>query len=109
MSGGGGGGGGGPDIPPGGGVNCESIHEETTLNSAKPDVVKTLRVGDILTLQARAPRGPLVAVTASSKEAGSITSARLARILSCITEGHEYVAEVLRIRGGEVTVEVRHR
>jgi hypothetical protein len=106
----GGGGGGGIDIPPvGDGVDCESLHEETTLNSANPAVVKTLREGDILTLQAQTPRGPLVAFTANSQEVGSITSALLARILTCIEQGNEYVAEVIKVRGGQVNVEVRHR
>jgi hypothetical protein len=107
----GGGGGGGIDAPPpgGGGADCEKLHEETTLNSPNPAVVRALRVGDILSLRARAPRGPLIAVTEDSQEVGSITSALLARVLACITEGHEYVAEVRRISGGRVDVEVRHR
>jgi hypothetical protein len=106
----GGGGGGGIDVPSGGGgSSCESLHEETTLNSANPSVVATLREEDVLTLAARGPRGPLVALTAAGQEAGSITSALLARILACIAEGHEYIAEVRKVRGGQVTVEVRHR
>jgi hypothetical protein len=105
----GGGGGGGIDFPPvGGESNCERLHDETTLNSPNAEVVRTLHVGEILRLVARGSRGPLVAETAGGREAGSITSAVLARILKCITEGHEFVAEVKLVRGGQVNVEVRH-
>ncbi|WP_275782653.1 hypothetical protein [Pararhizobium gei] len=38
--------------------------------------------------------------------AGSITSARLADIIECINRGQQYMARVIQMNGGAITVEV---
>lgn len=81
----------------------------TTLNSPKPAVVKKLKKDDVLEVEAKAPRGPVIAKTATGEEAGSITSDLLLRLLECIAEGFSYVAIVRSISGGQVDVEIRPR
>ncbi|MES1200036.1 MAG: hypothetical protein ABUS57_01130 [Pseudomonadota bacterium] len=85
-----------------------AISERTVLNSPDQAVVATLKVGAILEVRLEtAPRKRLVAVAASNKIAGSITSARLVDFIECIEGGSEYVADVLSIQGGRVEIEVR--
>lgn len=109
---GGGGGGGGGDVGGDGVIDCANLFiRSTTLASPDAAVLRTLRVGNELDLRADEPRGPLLAVTRTRppRTAGSITSARLARLLQCIADGYHYVAIVLRVEGGICDVEVRPR
>jgi hypothetical protein len=102
------GGGGGIERPTGGGgSDCAQLHVQTTLNSVDQSVVALLKKDDVLSVQAKAKRGPLLAVTAGGSVAGSITSASLARLLDCIEKGFEYVAVVQSVKAGEVVVVVR--
>lgn len=103
MSGSGGGGGGStPDDI----VDCASISFKTILNSPNSSVIAQLKPSDILKLKLKSPTGPLVAITKEGKEAGSITSAMLARLIECITGGHKYIAKVIEIDGGKCEVHV---
>lgn len=79
----------------------------TTLSSPKPDVVKTLHEKDVLQVEKLAPTGPVVLKTPDGKEAGSITSGQLLRLMQCIDEGYRYVAVVKAVDKGKVEVEVR--
>ena len=106
MSGGGsyGGDGGGPDE----GVNCNTLHFRTSLNSPDPAVIFTLKVKDVLTLAQRRADGPLLAIAPSGKVAGSIAGSLLLQLLRCIENGHEYTAVVIKVTGGNVEVEITH-
>lgn len=106
-AGGGGGGGGGPPGTPK--TDCSMLIFRTTLNSPKPAVVKKLKKDDVLTVEGKSPRGPVVVKTADDEEAGSITSDQLIRLLECIAEGFSYAAIVRSISGGQVDVEIRPR
>lgn len=98
---GGGGGGGDPTDP------CD-IHDVTNLNSPNQAVVRTLKVGDLLHVHLNpGPPRVLEVQDISGNVAGSITSAALPRLVQCIRQGRRYVAEVLTVRGGIVSVEVR--
>ena len=99
---------GGPGGPrPDEGPNCADIQERTPLNSVNPSTLAGLQKGDVLQVQAEGPTGPLRAINDAGEAVGSITSAALARLLSCIQQGFEYVAIVQSIKGGQVIVIVR--
>jgi hypothetical protein len=102
--GGGGGGGGGPSK-----IDCSMLIFRTTLNSPKPAVVGTLKKGYALEVKAKATRGPVVVVTSSGDEAGSITGGHLIRLMECLAEDYSYVAIVQSIKSGQVEVEIRPR
>jgi hypothetical protein len=90
-------------------ASCESLSEQTTLNSVDEEVLAGVRVGQVLDVVALSSTGPLAAEDHRGAFVGSITSASLGRILECIDEGHRFVAEVKSISGGQVIVLVRHR
>jgi hypothetical protein len=71
--------------------------------------VNLLHTGTILDVRANSPTGPLVAVLNQGQIVGSVTSASAARILECIEDGYEFVAEVLQVNGGQVVVLIRPR
>ena len=100
MSGGGGGGYSGPTRQS---SDCKIV-ERVPLNSPKPAVVTTLTVGDLLDVEER--DGSLVALHQGAA-AGSLTPQRLLDLLDCIQSGHEYVAAVLKLKGGLCEVEIR--
>lgn len=89
--------------------DCASIFEKTILNSPKPDVISKIKVGDVLTLELKQfdDRKSLVAVTNDQEVAGSITSATLSKIKSCMDQGFSYIAIVDSIEGGRCTVLLR--
>jgi hypothetical protein len=90
--------------------DCASLFEKTVLNSPDPLVLAQLKKGDVLSV-AILPRGTkkvLVALASDGRPAGSITSAALAKIISCIeNEAFSFVAEVVDIQGGACTVFIR--
>lgn len=90
--------------------DCALLFEKTVLNSPDPAVLAQLKAGDVLSV-AIMPLGPrriLVALTQDGKPAGSITSAALAKIISCIeNEGFSFVAEIQSIQGGACSVYIR--
>lgn len=104
----GGDGNGGVD-PTGPQPSCEALHERTTLNSVNPAAIPVLKVGDILTVVAQSPTGPLAVVHSSGTTVGAITSASAARILECIQNGHNYVAVIQTISGAQIVVLIRHK
>lgn len=126
MSGGGGGGPWRPEGPApdqrdeGGGAGGDSrernpedpcaIFEKTALNSPDRTVLSTLRTGDQLAVVFDAgPPRRLLAQTNTGSTAGSITSASMLRIIRCISNGREYVADVLSVRGAICEVQIRPR
>jgi hypothetical protein len=104
-------GGGGGSYGGGGGGNdnfdCESVNERTPLNSVNREVAATVKVGDVLDVVAQSDTGPLVVETIDSAILGSITSAKLARILDCIRKGFSFVAEIVEVSGGKVVIVLR--
>ena len=86
--------------------DCLIIDEETRLQSPVPEVISTLKPGDILTLKTTAGRAPVVAVNALGKTAGSIVPSSLSSLIRCIENGFSYVANVISIRGGICIVHI---
>lgn len=90
--------------------SCATLQQQTTLNSPVASVLATLTVGDVLAVRVR-KAGVAVVVEAIHKgrTAGSITSSIIQLLAQCVSEGHEYVAEVLDVQGGACRVQVRHK
>ncbi len=90
--------------------NCASLFDKTILNSPNPEVLVQLDKGAILPLVILTQEGRrlLIALGPDGQPAGSITSAALAKIFSCIEdEGFSFVAEVIEINGGACSVYIR--
>lgn len=104
-SGGGGGGGGGGSTP----SPCETLRFEAQLTSPQAAVVATLSVGDVLDVALANLKGQtVVQVLKSGQVAGGLTGPDAARLRTCLDDGHNYMATVLVINGGQVRVRVTH-
>ena len=92
---------------------CEDLFDQTPLNSANAQVLKGLKVGDVLRIELKTNPGgarpSVIAVKPKPKPeiAGAITSAIAPRLIDCISRGFMYVAIVKELKGGYCTVEVR--
>ncbi len=103
-SGGGGGSGGGPATV----SDCAKLTKMTTLNSAIPKVVKTLRADDVLAIGLDSGGSGRVEVrTKQGDLAGSITYSGVSALRKCIEEGWQFIAVIRSVKGGDVTVEIR--
>lgn len=82
---------------------------ETVLGSPVPEVVADLNVSELLdVIKIDEPIRGVVAQTIDGQLVGAITR-DIAGLRRCIERGVPYEAEVLAIRGGSVTVEVRNQ
>lgn len=89
---------------------CESLTEVLPLNSPNPAILKILKKGDVLDVEARKADASVVVVALfQGQVAGTITSAIFQRVAECIENGFEYVAEVLEIQGAVCRVRVRRK
>jgi hypothetical protein len=99
---GGGGGGGGPAN------GCPGPDFETAVGSPFPDAVANLSVGEVLDVESiddGAVRGVMFR-TIEGEHVGALATDIL-RLRSCMAEGWNYEAVVLRKAGGSVIVEIR--
>lgn len=82
---------------------------QTVLGSPVPEVVDQLNPGDLLLLEKiDDPIRGVVAITLDGAIVGAITK-DIVRLRRCLDEGAEYEAEVVRISGGSVVVDVAKR
>ncbi|WIB67438.1 hypothetical protein DEI93_16030 [Curtobacterium sp. MCBD17_035] len=94
--------------PSGGPDEC-AIRFTTVLGSPNPDVVEDLDEGEILDIEKiDDPIRGVIAVRYTGETCGALTR-DIALLRKCIDGGIEYEAEVQRLVGGSVTVEVRVR
>ena len=100
-----------PEGPPGGRSTCDSLSFETILQSPVVSVVSSLQVGDILPLKLAlsGKTDTVEAYAAHGARAGSVHGLRLLQLIECMRNKHEFVAEVIRINGGECKVCVMHK
>lgn len=104
MSGGGGGGGGERTPSP-----CDRLRFEAQLTSPQAAVVATLSLNDVLDIGLANLKGQtVVQILKNGSVAGGLTGPDAARLRACLDEGHNYVATVLSINGGQVRVRVTH-
>lgn len=86
--------------------NCADLIIRTQLASPDPAVLADLRVGDILTVRLLSATGPLQAVTHDGNIAGAILTSDPGLLINCINNGHEYMAKILSINGGDCQVSI---
>lgn len=87
--------------------SCDSLVIETQLSSPKGDVIKKIKVGDILDVTTKKSGGVTVVVVIYQNEiAGGIAAPQLAKLRECIEQGTEYGAKVVAINGGQVRVRI---
>lgn len=92
------------------GDSCERLTSETTLTSPDRAVISQLNVGTPLEVEVdNSGARPVVRAVYQGQVAGSITSSIIQRLVECIDDGHQYVAEVLSVQGGTCRVRVRLR
>lgn len=87
-------------------LKCPNIKFTAVLNSPQPNVLNTLKIGDILSVSIQSGSSISVVVTSNKGIAGSITGQYLSDLISCMQNGYEYVAKVVSINGGKCDVEV---
>ena len=106
MSGNGGGGGnyggGSPSF------DCNSLVMNTQLASPIPAVIATLVKGDVLDVVLVSTTGPVQAVTSAGVVAGAILTTGIGQLIQCISDGHQFIAKVLDIKGGNCQVLITH-
>lgn len=102
------GGGGIPSINrPNNNENCEGLVINTNLATPQAVVINNLTVGDILIIQTVSDQGPIQALNSNGDLAGNIVSREQVRLLACMVNGIEYIAEVLDIENGQCRVQIR--
>src|SRR4051812_19366163 len=109
MSGGGGGGGGGNDDGYGAAPSsgpCNRFNTETAVQSPNPQVVGRLATGQLLNVFLD---GKTVFVQLDQETVGTLIFLGLPRLIECLEEGFEFVAEVVRLSGPDCRVRVRPR
>ncbi len=92
------------------GDSCDRLTSETTLTSPDRAVISQLSIGTALDVEVDTSGArPVVRAMYQGQVAGSITSSIIQRLVECIGEGYEYVADVLSVQGGTCRVRVRSR
>jgi hypothetical protein len=93
----------------GGGDDACRYRFTTVLGSPVPSVVEDLNLNELLDIiKIDDPIRGVVAQTLDGMLVGAVTR-DIAALRRCIEQGVLYEAEVLEIRGGSVTVEVRNQ
>ena len=90
------------------GDSCETLSQQTTLNSPNRAVLIQLKKGTSLAVSVN-KTGKAVTVEAlfNGQVAGTITSSIIQRLAECMEKGYQYVAEVVEVQGGACQVQIR--
>lgn len=93
---------------------CDRLTFRTVLNSPVPSVVRDIQARHShrpvsLEISTETRQGGLQIAVAvfEGQRAGAITSDALARLLECMAQGNNYVADVLSVAGARVEVQVK--
>ena len=87
--------------------DCSSITFKTNLSSPKAPVVSGLSEGDKLVIEVQTHNNNEVVVAVHNGNlAGGLTSPYVQKLRECLGDGHSYRAEVVKINGGQVTVNI---
>lgn len=90
------------------GASCTALVIDTQISSPVEDVVEDLEVEDVLNVEQRLQDGlTLVTLVHQGRVAGGIASSALNRLRECMGLGHEYIATVISMSGGEVRVRIQ--
>lgn len=86
--------------------SCEELTLGAPLGSPKLAVITGLKPGNLLTLELEATSVKTVlAKTSGGKIAGTITT-MTQRLIECMEQGYEFVAEVKQINGAQCQVSI---
>jgi hypothetical protein len=100
------GGGGGGGAGPAGTDPCD-ITSNGTLRSPNPDIVRSLKPHERLAVEIAATGGvKVLRAIHDGASAGVIDCPAEREIIRCIEEGNIYVAAILRVQGGAVSLSV---
>ena len=90
------------------GDSCETLSQQTTLNSPNRAVLSQINKGTVLDVSVN-KTGKAVTVEAlfNGQVAGTITSSIIQRLAECMEKGYQYVAEVIDVQGGACRVQIR--
>lgn len=98
---GGGGGGYGPVSPSG---PCDRLTAETAVQSPNPAVIDRLAPGQLLRVVLE---NNSVFVFLDQERLGSLIFRGLPRLIECLQQGNEYLAEITKVSGPDCMVKVR--
>jgi hypothetical protein len=107
--GGGGGGGGGRRRGGEPSDKCACSFGRVVLASPKAKVIAKLKAREVLKVELKDGKPPVLAVTSTDEIAGTIIPTDLSTLVECIKKGHEYEATIVKIDGGACTVDVQPR
>jgi len=85
---------------------CSQLSFRAHITSPKPQFLGTMKVGDVLDVQADPNPPHAVSVIFQGSPVGTLTGPDISALIRCIQNGFEYKAKVLEIRGGDCIVEV---
>lgn len=85
---------------------CSRLSFRAPITSPKPQLLKALKVGDVLDIKLDPNPPHTVSVTSHGSPVGTLTGSDISELVRCIQNGFEYEAKVLEIRGGTCIVEV---
>ena len=90
------------------GDSCETLSQQTTLNSPVKAVLSQVKKGTVLEVSVN-KTGKAVTIEAllNGQVAGTITSSIIQRLAECMEKGYQYVAEVVDVQGGACQVQIR--
>ena len=90
------------------GDSCQTLSQQTTLNSPNRATLRQLNKGTVLEVAVN-KTGMAVTVEAllNGQVAGTITSSISQRLAECMEKGYQYVAEVIGVQGGACRVQIR--
>jgi hypothetical protein len=100
------GGNGPPSFPPDE-IDCARLRFNSTLTNIDEDVAATVVSGTVLDVTLFSD-GTAAVVAADGRRLGSVTSNQLSVLLKCLREDGPFEAEIVKLEGGWIEVNVRH-
>jgi hypothetical protein len=89
------------------GDSCNELTINTQIATPQAEVIATLSVGDLLTIQISSDQHTVQILDINGKVAGNVISSKLIRLINCINNGTIFIAEVLSVDGGACEIQVR--
>jgi hypothetical protein len=90
------------------GDTCETLSQQTTLNSPDRAVLSQINKGTVLEVSVnKAGKAVTIEALFNGQVAGTITASIIQRLAECMEKGYQYVAEVTDVQGGACRVHIR--
>lgn len=85
---------------------CSTLAFETPLYSPVPAVVTRLKKGEFLRVELDSKLRTVLAITQTGDVAGTIVGSKMSSIASCLKNGFVYKGEIIRLSGGNCTINI---